>query len=62
MQSPNKLSNNTPLNIVSGLTLSSACHKNYLNTAVLDNFPIKVDIFDLQLTAHPGQIESTLCC
>ena len=33
----------------------NVCQHKHLNTAVLDNFPIKVDVLDLQLAAHPDR-------
>jgi hypothetical protein len=47
--------NQTLLNFAPGLVMLNVCQHKHLNTAVLDNFPIKVDVLDLQLAAHPDR-------
>ena len=52
--------NQTLLNFAPGLVMLNVCQHKHLNTAVLDNFPIKVDVLDLQLAAHPDLLRSNL--
>ncbi len=35
--------------------LSNVCQHEYLHSVVIDNFPIKIDIFDMQLAAYPDR-------
>ena len=43
------------LNFAPNIVLFNVCHQQHLNIAALGNFPIKVDVLDMQLAAHPDR-------
>ena len=54
IQSEQSAHYNIVTNFALGIVLSNVCHQ-HLNTTVLGNFPIKVDVLDMQLAAHPDR-------
>jgi hypothetical protein len=56
---PNFAPNFAP-NVAPNIVLFNVCHQQHLNIAALGNFPIKVDVLDMQLAAHPDRSQLNL--